>query len=93
MTIETKPWDATEVLGTPADIAAYLDAYLEDGTPEELLGALSTIARSRGMTELARQTGISREALDRAFSESGNPTLDTLMRVMKALGVRLAVAA
>ena len=93
MTIETKPWDAAEVLGTPADIAAYLDAYLEDGTPEELLSALSTIARSRGMTELARQTGISREALYRAFSESGNPTLDTLMRVMKALGVRLAVAA
>jgi probable addiction module antidote protein len=93
MAIETKPWDAADVLNTPADIAAYLDAYLEDGTPEELLRALSTIARSRGMTDLARQTGISREALYRAFSESGNPTLDTLMRVMKALGVRLAVAA
>ena len=93
MAIETKPWDAAEVLNTPADIAAYLDAYLEDGTPEELLRALNTIARSRGMSDLARQTGISREALYRAFSESGNPTLDTLMRVMKALGVRLAVAA
>ena len=93
MAIETKPWDAAEVLRTPADIAAYLDAYLEDGTPEELLRALNTIARSRGMSELARQTGISREALYRAFSESGNPTLDTLLRVMKALGVRLAVAA
>lgn len=93
MAIETKPWDAAEVLHTPADIAAYLDAYLEDGTPEELLRALSTIARSRGMSDLARQTGISREALYRAFSEQGNPTLDTLMRVMKALGVRLAVAA
>ena len=93
MAIETKPWDAAEVLRTPTDIAAYLDAYLEDGTPEELLRALNTIARSRGMSELARQTGISREALYRAFSESGNPTLDTLLRVMKALGVRLAVAA
>ncbi len=93
MSIETKAWDAAEVLNTPADIAAYLDAYLEDGTPEELLRALSTIARSRGMTDLARQTGVSREALYRALSESGNPTLDTLMRVMKALGVRLAVAA
>ena len=93
MGTETKPWDAAEVLNTPADIAAYLDAYLEDGTPEELLRALNTIARSRGMSELARQTGISREALYRAFSESGNPTLDTLLRVMKALGVRLAVAA
>jgi len=93
MALETRPWDAAEVLNTPADIAAYLDAYLEDGTPEELLRALNTIARSRGMSDLARQTGISREALYRAFSEQGNPTLDTLMRVMKALGVRLAVAA
>ena len=93
MSIETKAWDAAEILNTPADIAAYLDAYLEDGTPEELLRALNTIARSRGMTELARQTGVSREALYRALSESGNPTLDTMMRVMKALGVRLAVAA
>lgn len=93
MTIETKAWDAADVLNTPADIAAYLDSYLEDGTPEELLGALRTIARARGMAELARQTGVSREALYRALSETGNPTLDTLVRVMKALGVRLAVAA
>lgn len=93
MAIETKPWDAAELLETPADIAAYLDAYLEDGTTEELLRALSTITRSRGMTALARDTGVSREALYRAFSDNGNPTLDTLLRVMKALGVRLAVAA
>jgi probable addiction module antidote protein len=93
MPLETKVWDAAEVLNTPADIAAYLDAYLEDGTAEELLRALNTIARSHGMTALARETGISREALYRAFSDSGNPTLDTLLRVMKALGVRLAVAA
>lgn len=93
MTIETKPWDAADVLDTPAAIAAYLDAYLEDGTPEELLRAVNTIARSRGMSALARETGISREALYRAFSDNGNPTLDTLLRVMKALGVRLAVAA
>jgi probable addiction module antidote protein len=86
-------WDAAEALNTPADIAAYLDAYLEDGSPEELLRALNTIARSRGMSALARDTGISREALYKAFSDNGNPTLDTLLRVMKALGVRLAVAA
>ncbi len=93
MAIETKPWDAAETLNTPADIAAYLDAYLEDGTPEELLRAVNTVAKSRGMSELARQTGISREALYRAFSDNGNPTLDTLLRVLKALGVRLAIAA
>ncbi len=93
MGIETKPWDAADVLNTPADIAAYLNAYLEDGTPEDLLRALNTIARSHGMSALARETGVSREALYRAFSDKGNPTLDTLLRVMKALGVRLAVAA
>jgi probable addiction module antidote protein len=93
MTVETKAWDAAEILNTPTDIAAYLDTYLEDGTPEELLRALNTIARARGMTDLARQSGISREALYRALSETGNPTLETLMRVLKALGVRLAVAA
>jgi probable addiction module antidote protein len=93
MAIETKPWDSAEVLNTPADIAAYLDTYLEDGSAEELLRALGVIARSHGMSALARETGISREALYRAFSDSGNPTLDTLLRVMKAFGVRLAVAA
>lgn len=92
MTAGPKAWDAAEVLQTPADIVAYLDTYLEDGTPEELLGALGAIARSRGMSALARETGISREALYRAFSDKGNPTLDTLLRVLRALGVRLAVA-
>ena len=93
MALNTKPWDAAEVLNTPADIAAYLDTYLEDGSPEELVRALNTIARSRGMSALARDTGISREALYKAFSDNGNPTLDTLLRVMKAFGVRLAIAA
>ena len=93
MALETQPWDAAEVLNTPADIAAYLDTYLEDGTQEEVLRALNTIARSKGMSALARETGISREALYKAFSDKGNPTLDTLLRVLKAFGVRLAVAA
>jgi len=93
MPIETKPWDPAEILNTPADIAAYLDAYLEDGTPDELLRAFGAIARSHGMSALARDTGISREALYQAFSDNGNPTLDTLLRVLKAFGVRLAVAA
>jgi probable addiction module antidote protein len=93
MPIETKPWDAAEVLNTPADIAAYVDAYLEDGTQREMLRALGTIARSHGMSALAKQTGISRETLYQAFSDTGNPTLDTLLRVMKAFGVRLSIAA
>ncbi len=89
MAIETKIWDTAEVLNSPADIAAYLDSYLEDGSPEELLQALNTIARSHGLSALAREAGISREALYRAFSDKENPTLETLLRVMKALGLRL----
>jgi probable addiction module antidote protein len=91
--MKTKRWDAAEVLNTPADIAAYLDAYLEDGTQEEILHALGTVARSHGMAALAKETGVSREALYRALSDDGNPTLGTLLRVLKALGLRLAVAA
>lgn len=90
MAIETKIWDAAEVLNSPPDIAAYPYAYLEDGNPKELLQPLNTIARSHGMSELARETGISREALYRAFSDKGNPTLETLPRVMKAFVIRLA---
>ena len=60
ITIETKPWDAAELLETPADIAAYLDAYLEDETPDEMLCALNTIARSRGITALARGHSLDR---------------------------------
>lgn len=93
MAIEPKVWDASKVLNTPADIAAYLDAYLEDGSAEELLQALSTIARSHSMSALARETSISRDALYRPFSDNGNLTLDTLLRLMKAFGVRVAVAA
>jgi probable addiction module antidote protein len=93
MSIQTKPWDAAEILQSPADIAAYLDTYLEDGSSEEMRRALNTVARSHGVSALARETGISREALYKALGSDGNPTLDTLLRIMKALGLRLSVAA
>jgi probable addiction module antidote protein len=93
MAIETKPWDSAEILETPEDVAAYLDAYLEDGSAEEIRSALGTVARSRGMTQLSRETGLTREALYKALGDNGNPTLDTLLKVTKALGVRLSVAA
>ena len=93
MAIKTEKWDAADYLETPEAIAAYLDAYLEDGTAEEIRGALGTIARSRGMTALSRETGLTREALYKALGDNGNPTLDTLLKITKALGVRLAIAA
>ena len=66
---------------------------MEDGTQEEVLRALHTIARSKGMSALAGETGISREALDEAFSGNKNPTLDTPLRVLEACGMRPAVTA
>ena len=93
MVIETKIWDPAEILRTPEDVVAYLDTYLEDGTAEEIREALKTIARSQGMTELARKTGLTREALYKALGENGNPTLDTLVKVCRALGLRLSLAA
>lgn len=93
MALETKPWDAAEYLDSPQDAAAYLDAYLEDGSAEEIRVALGTLARAHGMTALSKETGITREALYKALGDKGNPTLDTLLKVTKALGVRLAIAA
>ena len=76
-------------------MAAYLDAWLTDA-PEDSAGiarALGDIARAAGMAQLARDTGLSRESLYKALSDSGNPSLDTVLRVAKALGLRLRAAA
>lgn len=94
MAIETKPWDAAEILKTNEDIAAYLDAWLEDGTPEEIRRALNTVARARGISELAEKIGMSRAGIYKALGEGGNPSFATMAAILNALGVKLhAVAA
>lgn len=89
MTIETRAWDASEHLDSPEMIAAYLDAVLEDGDPRLVAAALGDIARAKGMSRLARDTGLSRESLYRALSTEGNPEFATIMRVVEALGLKL----
>lgn len=91
MAIDTKPFDSADFLGTPEDIAAYIDAWLEDGSPEEIREALSTVTRSKGMTAIAEASGLKRESLYKALSSKGNPTLDTLHKLLEALGLRLSV--
>lgn len=91
MAIETKPFDAADFLTSPEDVAAYIESYLEDGTPEEIRAALRTVARSKGMATVAREAELTREALYKALGDNGNPTLDTLTRVAKALGLRLSL--
>ncbi|MDQ2859738.1 MAG: putative addiction module antidote protein [Pseudomonadota bacterium] len=93
MAIATKVWDITEHLDSETAIAAYLDAVFEDGDPALVKAAIGDVARARGMTEIAAKTGISRVGLYKALSETGNPSFATIAAVMKALGVRLSVAA
>jgi probable addiction module antidote protein len=93
MTIETQKWDPITRLSTPEAIAAYVEAAFEDGNPALIAAVLGDVARAKGMSELARDSGVSRETLYKAFSENGNPTLDTLSSVMKSLGLKLAVKA
>lgn len=81
--------DASEYLETEADIAAYLNAALEDGDTAVIAAALREIARAKGMTQLARETGITRDGLYKALSPAGNPSFDT---IVKAFGLKLDVA-
>lgn len=92
MALETKPWDVTEHLQTAEEVAAYIEAVLEDGDPALIRAAIGDVARARGMTQIAREAGLSRESLYKALSTSGNPSFDTVARVLKTLGVRLSAA-
>jgi probable addiction module antidote protein len=89
----TKKWDAAEHLKNDADMAAYLEAALEEGDPALAAAALGDIARAKGMGEIARETGLGRESLYKALSAEGNPEFSTVLKVLKALGLRLHAAA
>ncbi len=84
-------FEASECLRDEADIAAYLEAAMAEDDPRLLAAALGDVARARGMTQLSRETELSREALYRALSADGNPELATLTKVLRALGLRLSV--
>lgn len=90
MSVETRPWDASEHLDSPEAIAAYLDAAMEDGDPAVIAAALGDVARAQGMTQIARETGLARESLYRALSADGKPEFSTVLKVLKSFGVRLS---
>jgi len=85
----TRPFDAARYLEADEDIAAYLDAVLEDGDPRVISKALGDIARAKGMTNIARATGMSRESLYKALSPDGNPEMATFLKVVRAVGLQL----
>ena len=89
MSLKTTRWDPSEHLRSRKAIAAYLEAAFEDGDPALISAALGDIARAVGMTQLAAQAGVTREALYKALSAKGDPRLSTLLGVMKALGIKL----
>jgi probable addiction module antidote protein len=93
MPTRTYAFDAAELLDTPAAQAEYLSLAMEDGDPAAVARALGVIARARGMSEVARGAGITREGLYKALGEDGDPKLTTLLGVMKALGLKLTVRA
>lgn len=92
---KTSAYDAAEHVSTPQEMAAYLDAWLEEA-PDDVSGiarALGDIARAKGMSQVAKDAGLSRESLYRALSHDGNPSFATILKVARALGVTFRVQA
>ena len=90
-TIKLRKWDSAEHLKTDDDMAQYLQACLDEAGDDAafIAKALGTIARAKGMTQLAKETGLGRESLYKALSGEGNPSFATILKVMTALGIKL----
>ncbi len=91
--VKTTPWDAAEHLKTKEDMAAYLEAAIEDGDPVVISAAIGDIARAKGMSQIASETGLGRESLYKALSPGGNPEFATILKVVRALGLKFHVEA
>ena len=91
--MQTQPWDAADYLETQEDIVLYLEAAFEDGDPGLIAAALGDVARAKGMMKIAAKAGLGRESLYKALSPDGNPEFATVLKVMRALGLRLHASA
>jgi probable addiction module antidote protein len=89
---ETIPWDSAAYLKTDDDITNYLEAVFEDGDPALITHAIGVVARAKGMTQIAQAAGLGRESLYKALSPQGNPEFATVLKVLRALGLKLKVA-
>ena len=86
-------FDAADYLDSDATIAEYLNAALDDENPDVFLQAVADVAKAKGMTELARTTGLGRESLYKALMPGAKPRYDTVLKVLRALGVELHTTA
>ena len=93
MALETTLWDSAEFLDTPERIAAYIEAVFEEGDPAFITHALGIVARAKGMSQVARDVGVTREALYKALTSTGDPKLSTFLGVLKALGMKVTARA
>lgn len=91
--VKTYPHDSADYLDSAEAIGYYLAEIFEDGDPELITNALGAVARSKGMAEVARKAGLSRESLYKALSKDGNPEFATILKVMKALDLKLTATA
>jgi probable addiction module antidote protein len=90
---QTRPWDITRYLDSDEAIAAYIEAALDEDDAALLAAALGDVARAKGMTQIARETGLGRESLYKALSPEGNPEFGTVQKVMRSLGLKFHVTA
>jgi probable addiction module antidote protein len=93
MAVKTTRFDSAEYLDSDEAIGAFIEEALATDDPAFITQALGTVARARGMSQIAKETGLSRESLYKALSADGNPEFSTVIRVMQALGLRLTVTA
>lgn len=93
MTIKLRKWDSAEHLKTDEDMQAYLQACIEESNNDAafIAKALGNIARAKGMSQLSKDTGLGRESLYKALSGEVNPSFDTILKVVKALNLRMAI--
>jgi len=93
MPVETRPYDSARYLDSDEAIAAFMEAAFETGDSAFITHAFGVVARARGMTQIAKDAGLSRESLYRALGEGGNPEFATVLKVAKALGLKLTAVA
>ena len=93
MALEIAPWDSAELLDTPEAVAAYIEAAFEENDPAFITYALGVVARAKGMSQVARDVGVTREALYKALASTGDPKLSTFLGVLKALGMKVTARA
>ena len=91
--VNVTEWDASKYLNTEQDIIDYLDAAAETGDPALMQAAIGDVAKARGMGQIAKEAGVGRESLYKSLSKDGNPSFQTILKVIHVLGGRISIQA